>query len=323
MGRGSGRGSGGGQAKLAKRNAATSRGAAQTPLSSAAHDSDSAGREDVQDLRASLARAEARATAAQSRADAAEHKLKALHEKAQHEKGVASAAGVADAPAAAQEEQAAPSVETVGSEQPVAATRDEHAVPATVLEAEDSLLDTMRSFLEPLAIVDILAKTLIGSPVFAGLEHGQTLDPRVVFKLMGAEDILAALKNCSEEIKSAFEKQKTEFEQDQEGEATATATNSKFATDPNVFVGAFGSVDEFIAGVTAQVYHVCAVNNVSECARKGRSFEHVGEAEIVACGSLFSIGHLSRKIVAETDEYVSRESTSRGIVAHVALHRSA
>jgi len=47
MGRGSGRGSGGGQAKLAKRNAA-----AQTPLSSAAHDSDSAGREDVQDLRA-------------------------------------------------------------------------------------------------------------------------------------------------------------------------------------------------------------------------------------------------------------------------------
>ena len=140
MGRGSGRGSGGGQAKLAKRNAATSRGAAQTPLSSAAHDSDSAGREDVQDLRASLARAEARATAAQSRADAAEHKLKALHEKAQHEKGVASAAGVADTPAAAQEEQAAPSVETVGSEQPVAATRDEHAVPAAVLEAEDSLL---------------------------------------------------------------------------------------------------------------------------------------------------------------------------------------
>jgi hypothetical protein len=32
MGRGSGRGSGGGQAKLAKRNAATSRGAAQTPF---------------------------------------------------------------------------------------------------------------------------------------------------------------------------------------------------------------------------------------------------------------------------------------------------
>ena len=114
MGRGSGRGSGGGQAKLAKRNAATSRGAAQTPLSSAAHDSDSAGREDVQDLRASLARAEARATAAQSRADAAEHKLKALHEKAQHEKGVASAAGVADAPAAAQEDQAAPSAVTLG-----------------------------------------------------------------------------------------------------------------------------------------------------------------------------------------------------------------
>ena len=108
---------------------------------------DSAGREDVQDLRAqnsalqeSLARAEARATAAQSRADAAEHELKVLREKAQHDKGVASAAGVADAPAAAQEEQAAPSVETVGSEQPVAATRNEHAVPATVLEAEDSLL---------------------------------------------------------------------------------------------------------------------------------------------------------------------------------------
>ena len=76
-------------------------------LSSAAHDSDYAGREDVQDLRASLARAEARATAAQSRADAAEHKLKALYEKAQHEKGVASAAGGADAPAAAREEQAA------------------------------------------------------------------------------------------------------------------------------------------------------------------------------------------------------------------------
>ena len=140
MGRGSGRGSGGGQAKLAKRNAATSRGAAQTPLSSTARDGDSAEREDVQDLRASLARAEARATAAQSRADAAEHKLKALREKAQHEKGVASAAGVADAPAAAREEQAAPSVETVGSEQPVAVTRDEHAVPAAVLEAEDSLL---------------------------------------------------------------------------------------------------------------------------------------------------------------------------------------
>jgi hypothetical protein len=40
MGRGSGRGSGGGQAKLAKRNAATSRGAAQTPLSSAAAERD-------------------------------------------------------------------------------------------------------------------------------------------------------------------------------------------------------------------------------------------------------------------------------------------
>ena len=150
MGRGSGRGSGGGQAKLAKRNAATSRGAAQTPLSSAAHDSDSAGREDVQDLRAqnsvlqeSLARAEARATAAQSRADAAEHKLKALHEKAQHEKGVASAAGVADTPAAAREEQAAPSVETVGSEQ-LAATREENKVPAAEdvsdLRAQNSAL---------------------------------------------------------------------------------------------------------------------------------------------------------------------------------------
>ena len=115
MGRGSGRGSGGGQAKLAKRNAATTRGAAQTPLSSTARDGDSAEREDVQDLRASLARAEARATAAQSRADAADHELKTLLEKAQHEKGVASAAGVADTPAAAQEEQAAPSVETVGS----------------------------------------------------------------------------------------------------------------------------------------------------------------------------------------------------------------
>ena len=42
MGRGSGRGSGGGQAKLAKRNAATSRGAAQPPLSSTAPDSASA-----------------------------------------------------------------------------------------------------------------------------------------------------------------------------------------------------------------------------------------------------------------------------------------
>jgi hypothetical protein len=39
MGRGSGRGSGGGQAKLAQGNAATSRGAAQPPLSSTAHDS--------------------------------------------------------------------------------------------------------------------------------------------------------------------------------------------------------------------------------------------------------------------------------------------
>ena len=152
MGRGSGRGSGGGQAKLAKRNAATSRGAAQTPLSSAAHDSDSAGREDVQDLKAqnsalqeSLAHAEARATAAQSRADAAEHELKVLREKGEEaEKGVASvvggdSGGAGTAPAASQEE-AATSVETVGSEQPVAATRDEHAVPAAVLEAEDSLL---------------------------------------------------------------------------------------------------------------------------------------------------------------------------------------
>ena len=52
MGRGSGRGSGGGQAKLAKKDAATTPGAAQPPLSSTAHDSDCAGREDVQDLRA-------------------------------------------------------------------------------------------------------------------------------------------------------------------------------------------------------------------------------------------------------------------------------
>ena len=143
MGRGSGRGSGGGQTKLSKRNAATSRGAAQPPVSSTAHDSDTAGREDVQDLRAqnsalqeSLAHAEARATSAETRADAAEHKLKALHEK-----GVASTAGVAGAmPAVAQEEQAATSVETVESEQPVVATREERAVLAAVLEAEDSLL---------------------------------------------------------------------------------------------------------------------------------------------------------------------------------------
>jgi hypothetical protein len=52
MGHGSGRGSGGGQTKLAKRNASTSRGAAHPPASSTAHDSDSAGREDLQDLRA-------------------------------------------------------------------------------------------------------------------------------------------------------------------------------------------------------------------------------------------------------------------------------
>ena len=143
MGRGSGRGSGGGQTKLSKRNAATSRGAAQPPVSPTAHDSDTAGREDVQDLRAqnsalqeSLAHAEARATSAETRADAAEHKLKALHEK-----GVASTAGVAGAvPAVAQEEQAATSVETVESEQPVVATREERAVLAAVLEAEDSLL---------------------------------------------------------------------------------------------------------------------------------------------------------------------------------------
>ena len=143
MGRGSGRGSGGGQTKLSKRNAATSRGAAQPPVSSTAHDSDTAGREDVQDLSAqnsalqeSLAHAEARATSAETRADAAEHKLKALHEK-----GVASTAGVAGAmPAVAQEEQAATSVETVEGEQPVVATREERAVLAAVLEAEDSLL---------------------------------------------------------------------------------------------------------------------------------------------------------------------------------------
>jgi len=83
------------------------------------------------------------AAAAQSRADAAEHKLEALHEKAQHEKGVASAAGVADAPAAAREEQAAPSVETVGSEQ-LAATREENKVPAAEdvsdLRAQNSAL---------------------------------------------------------------------------------------------------------------------------------------------------------------------------------------
>ena len=101
MGRGSGRGSGGGQAKLAQRNAATSRGAAQPPLLSTAHDSDSAEREDEQDLRAqnsalqeSLAHAEARATAAQSRADAAEHELKVLREKGEEaEKGGASVVG--------------------------------------------------------------------------------------------------------------------------------------------------------------------------------------------------------------------------------------
>ena len=101
---------GGGQTELSERSAATSHGAAQPPVSSTAHDSDTAGREDVQDLRAqnsalqeSLAHAEARATSAETRADAAEHKLKALHEK-----GVASTAGVAGAmPAVAQEEQQA------------------------------------------------------------------------------------------------------------------------------------------------------------------------------------------------------------------------
>ena len=145
MGRGSGRGSGGGQAKLAKRNAATSRGAAQTPLSSAAHDSDSAGREDVQDLRAQNSALQESLAHAEARADAAEHELKVLREKGEEaEKGVASvvggdSGGAGTAPAASQEE-AATSVETVGSEQPVAVTRDEHAVPAAVLEAEDSLL---------------------------------------------------------------------------------------------------------------------------------------------------------------------------------------
>ena len=62
MGRGSGRGSGGGQAKLAKRNAATSRRTAQPPVSSTAPDSDSA-----IDL--------------QSHADAAEYERKVLCEK--------------------------------------------------------------------------------------------------------------------------------------------------------------------------------------------------------------------------------------------------
>ena len=64
---------------------------------------------------------------------------------------------------------------------------------------------------------------------------------------------LAAWAKGREEIKAAFDKQKTEFEQDEEAEATAAAVNAKFATDPDVFIGAFGSVDEFIAGVTAQV----------------------------------------------------------------------
>ena len=62
MGRGSGRGSGGGQTKLSKRNAAASRRAAQPPVSSTAPDSDS-----VID--------------AQSRSDPAEYERKVLREK--------------------------------------------------------------------------------------------------------------------------------------------------------------------------------------------------------------------------------------------------
>jgi septal ring factor EnvC (AmiA/AmiB activator) len=73
----------------------------EPPISSTAHDSDTAGREDVSDLRAqnsalqeSLAHAEGRATAAQSRADAAEHELKVLREKGEEaEKGIASVVG--------------------------------------------------------------------------------------------------------------------------------------------------------------------------------------------------------------------------------------
>ena len=143
MGRGSGRGSGGGQAKLAKRNAATSRGAAQTPLSSAAHDSDSAGREDVQDLRAqnsvlqaSLARAEARATAAQSRADAVEHELKVLHETGEEaEKGVGGDSGGAGAtPVAEVQERTAAASDTSSPPKEMNAERDLRTLRAKIAQ---------------------------------------------------------------------------------------------------------------------------------------------------------------------------------------------
>ena len=100
---------------------------------------------DVSDLRAQNSALQESLAHAEARADAAEHELKVLREKGEEaEKGVASvvggdSSGAGAAPAASQGE-AATSVETVGSEQPVAATRDEHAVPAAVLEAEDSLL---------------------------------------------------------------------------------------------------------------------------------------------------------------------------------------